>query len=82
MSNRQRYFLRHRKGGKTSIYLGGVAKDILALEEKYTSYVKSLVAEGVSLVLVVALNTLPHLYIGLVGSLGSRPGVNCYNGVI
>ena len=46
MSNRQRYFLRNRKGGKTSIYLGGVAKDVLASEEKYTAYVKSLMNGG------------------------------------
>ncbi len=44
MSSRQRYFVRHRKGGKTSIYLGSIAKETLETKEKYTEYAKSLVS--------------------------------------
>ena len=46
LSSRQRYFLRHRKGGVTSLYLGGVPKDSLGSKEKYTEYVKELVSDG------------------------------------
>ena len=44
MSNRQRYFVRHRKGGKTSIYLGGIPKETLKSKDKYTAYIKDLIS--------------------------------------
>lgn len=44
MSNRQRYFVRHRKGGKTSIYLGGIAKETLNSKDKYMVYIRDLIS--------------------------------------
>ncbi|CAI8027162.1 hypothetical protein GBAR_LOCUS15553 [Geodia barretti] len=44
-SNLQRYFLRHREGGVTSIYMCNVDKEILREKAKYTEFVKSLFAE-------------------------------------
>jgi hypothetical protein len=45
-SNLQRYFLRHREGGVTSIYMCNVDKEILREKAKYTKFVKSLFAES------------------------------------
>ena len=45
-SNLQRYFLRHREGGVTSIYMCNVDKEILREKAKYTEFVKSLFAES------------------------------------
>lgn len=45
MSNRQRYYLSHRKGGPTSICLVFVSKDMLKSKETYRDYVKSLLSE-------------------------------------
>ena len=47
LSSRQRYFLKHRKGGKTSIYLKGVDKELLKDQNKCTEFIKGLVTEGV-----------------------------------
>ena len=46
MGSRQRYYLRHREGGQTTLYLGSIPKDLLRSEEKYTEYVKALISEG------------------------------------
>ena len=45
-SNLQRYFLRHREGGITSIYMCNVEKEVLREKAKYTKFVKSLFAES------------------------------------
>ena len=45
-SNLQRYFLRHREGGITSIYMCNVEKEVLRAKAKYTKFVKSLFAES------------------------------------
>ena len=45
-SNLQRYFLRHREGGVTSIYMCNVEKEVLRAKAKYTKFVKSLFAES------------------------------------
>lgn len=43
LSSRQRYSLKQREKGETSIYLKKVPKEVLLEKEKYSQYVKSLV---------------------------------------
>lgn len=42
----QRYYLRHREGGLTVLYIGGIPKDILKDKDKYTEHVKKLISEA------------------------------------
>ena len=46
LSSRQRYYVRHRTGGETSLYLANVPKDILKDEVEYIKYVKELIAQS------------------------------------
>ena len=46
LSSRQRYSVRHRTGGETSLYLANVPKDILKDEVEYIKYVKELIAQS------------------------------------
>ena len=45
-SNLQRYYLRHRHGGVTDIFLCKMDKTLLQDKEKYTEHVKKLIADG------------------------------------
>lgn len=47
LSSRQRYFLKHCKGGETTIYLKGMDKELLQDQSKCTKFIKGLVTEGV-----------------------------------
>jgi len=46
MGNLQRYYVRHREGGQTAIYIGSVPKEALKDKETYTQYVKKLLDEA------------------------------------
>ena len=46
LSSRQRYVLKHRQKGQTSIYIRGVDKEVLLTKDKYTAYIRSLVSAG------------------------------------
>ena len=47
ISHRQRYYVRHREGGQTSVYIGSIPKAVLKDKETYSQHVKKLLDEGV-----------------------------------
>ena len=49
LSNRQRYFVRHRTGYQTALCITHLSKDILKDKATYTKYVKDLISESESL---------------------------------
>ena len=47
ISHRQRYYVRHREGGQTSVYIGSIPKEVLKDKETYSQHVNKLLDEGV-----------------------------------